>query len=376
MKQYVSSHLRDMNRQVVYQYIMKQDVTSRAEIAKATGISAPTVMKIVEYLEKTGLVRELGKGVTETSGRKPQLIQTDKNAFYIASFVLEGSFLIMGIINCGNEVTFRKVLHVEPDLLKTWSAVENRLLPELLAEAGVPEEKLAGIGFALPVTLNIKTKMIGKSPLINVHSPLCLKDRMISMECRYGVPVFIENDANACCIGERWLRREEDVSDLIYISVGTGIGAGIMIGNKLLRGPGGTAGEVGCSIISAGEADAGSYQGLEQRIGYNALSKHFGPLPDRLSEGTKKQEIIDYVADPLAVMAFNTAMTLGCGRIVLGGQIANVLGDPLIGAVRGILSRIGDYGIRVEKAVSGDSGLVGIARELTDNRIQEILMEG
>ena len=109
--QYTAAHLKGMNRHVVYDFIRERGATSKAQIVKETGISPPTVIKIVSYLVERGLVVEAGEGAAGV-GRRPQLLAINGPGRFSAVFALEGSFL---------------------------SAVAERsVLPSVPAELGVP----------------------------------------------------------------------------------------------------------------------------------------------------------------------------------------------------------------------------------------------
>lgn len=85
MKAYVASHLKDMNRQKVYKLIKAKQITSKAEIAKMTGISSPTVIKIVNFLVEKGLVVEIGEAETAI-GRRPHMLQLNTKLMYSAGY--------------------------------------------------------------------------------------------------------------------------------------------------------------------------------------------------------------------------------------------------------------------------------------------------
>ena len=97
MKSYVSSHLKDMNRRNVYKLLCGLEETSKSELANITGISPPTVMKIIQFLEEKGLVTQVGPGEAAL-GRKPQLLRLNKDRFYSIGVVHEGDYLKVGLV--------------------------------------------------------------------------------------------------------------------------------------------------------------------------------------------------------------------------------------------------------------------------------------
>jgi len=98
-----------MNRLTVYRLISTEKELSKAQISRITGISAPTVLKIMDFFLDNGLVVESGEG-DSALGRKPQLLRFNPDAFFSLGVLLEGRFLSMGLVNLAGEV--RAVEHV------------------------------------------------------------------------------------------------------------------------------------------------------------------------------------------------------------------------------------------------------------------------
>lgn len=368
MEQYVASHLKTMNRQVIYKYIMRKQVTSRVEIERATGISAPTVIKAVEFLIRAGLVRNLGESQTTAVGRRPQLISVNDKAFYAVCFLLEGEFLSMGVVDSTRQIVLLKTVKACSTLDQSWQLISDRYIDELMQEAGVPIGKLAGIGIALPTMLDPESGTAGVSPLVGVLEPFNIREWEKALQMKYSVPVFLENDANACCIGERELRREEEIHDMIFISVGTGIGAGILLGDRLLRGK---AGEIGVSRIDYTQKKPCT---LEEYAGYDAVLNHFRQTSfDGMSE-KMYDAVADYIAKPVATAAYNASLLLGCENLVIGGTVARMLGNGFYARVNLELLLMG-ASLTAQKPRCEEDGLIGLAHEVIEGRIRNILTE-
>lgn len=112
--QYTAAHLKGMNRHVVYDFIRERGATSKAQIVKETGISPPTVIKIVSYLVERGLVVEAGEGAAGV-GRRPQLLAINGPGRFSAVFALEGSFLSMGLVDISGRVLHRQKTRAAQD---------------------------------------------------------------------------------------------------------------------------------------------------------------------------------------------------------------------------------------------------------------------
>lgn len=377
MKAYVASHLKDMNRKKVYYLIRGMESTSKAEIAKLTGISSPTVIKIVNFLTENGLVREIGAGETQV-GRKPQMLTLNKDLMYIASFVLEGDFFSAGIVDICGRVIYQYSMAVDQDVPGILNRICDEYVEKLFREAGIPLDKLGGIGIALPVIYN-KEKSTLSGAVLSADDEVCVADEIERIEKKYGVRVYIENDTNAQALGEFELQNLEHTQDLLFISLGTGLGAGIILGGKLRRGERNMSGEIG--YISYNEnyrSDKKAWGWLEAVIGFHNLREKFGLEVDseNISFTIKERELcVEAVAAAMAKCVNNISVFLDCTNVVLGGKTVEILGGDLIERTNQYLEHLSMNGTRVKMEASPDVGMVGIASLVTDEIITDLLME-
>ena len=232
---------RRMSLSAVVQAIASFGPISRASVSKITGLSKQTVSEIVGNLEVEGWVRTVGQ--TEGHiGRRAVVYEIVPDAASVASVDLGGTKIRVAICNLtgavvneleeptdksGGEAVIRHVT----DLVKRAAAGAklNSKLPRV-AVIGVPGVPDPGSG------------QIRMAP--NIPGLECIDAPGLWRE-QLGIEVFVENDVNLAALGEHWLTRRGDKDDLIYVSVGTGIGAGIVVGGQLHRGASGAAGEIG-----------------------------------------------------------------------------------------------------------------------------------
>lgn len=376
MKPYVASHLKDMNRQVVYKLIRERGCTSKAELSKLTGISPPTVLKIINFLKERGLIVEVGEGETSI-GRKPQMLMLNTDLMYLAAFFMEGDFLSMGIVDIMGNVRLKKCTKVKPEFDYIISMISDVFIPQLMDEAGIAMEKLFGIGIALPVIYDKKSCTIAGAPLVGDQEERDIKDTIKALEEKYNAMVIVENDANSQAIGEFVKSGSKAKDDLILISVGTGMGAGVILGGKLRRGAHNMCGEIGyMSFTENFVSDRKNPGWLEVGIGYRRIQEKFGiqltASEIHLEEAVSFQ-VIDYVAPTLALCVNNIALFLDSEKAVLGGRLVEALGQPLVDRVNDYLDHHCITGIQVRMETSEDIGLIGIASMVTDKKMHEIL---
>src|SRR5438552_4212043 len=114
-------------------------------------------------------------------------------------------------------------------------------------QGGLPGQKLAGVGVGVPGFIQMDKGIVVGAPNLPEFDNYPVRDEI---EKRLGARVILENDANAAALGEKWMGAGSETNDLILLTLGTGIGGGIISGGKLLRGYLGMAGEFGHVTVS------------------------------------------------------------------------------------------------------------------------------
>lgn len=262
---------------------------------------------------------------------------------------------------------------------------------QVMADAGMPKDQLLAVGVDAPGPLNPREGIVFEAPNLvgwrNVPLGRLLAERL-------ALPVFVEHDATAAALGEWWIGAGRGVHDLIYITVSTGIGGGIIIGDRLVHGASGTAGEVGhmtidvdgpacpcgrstgcLEVLASGTAIARMAREAVAAGRRTSLLQMAGGDPEAI--GAQHVEAGARAGDPVAVEIFNRAATyLGVGvanllnlfnpqRVIIGGGVSKA-GDLLFGPVRRVATarafeRPGRDAEIVPAALGDDVGAVGAA---------------
>jgi predicted NBD/HSP70 family sugar kinase len=372
MKSYIASDLRDMNRHTIFQLLFEHDEVSKAELARQSGISMPTVIKIVDFLLEKGLVRETGERSTAL-GRKPVMLQLNKDAILAAGVILEGEYLRAGLVNLRRESGPVAVRHVGCSLPDGLGEALPEVIASLIAGAGVDPAHIRGIGIGVPGGYNPDTHEVNFAPLVDVNGPLSITRHERALETRFGAPVRVDNDANMAVLGEHQARKGE--SDLIYVSLGTGIGAGLVLDGNLRRGGTWQCGEIGYMTFTGDcVAGRGSPGWLESRVNLKALREKFGFEPFRPFDGDLT-EVIDSVAEPVAICVGNIVSLLDLRTVVLGGVLTQALGSPFLAAVAARVKALCVLDASIEPQRCPEPGVVGAGSLALDGAIQEILSQ-
>ena len=380
----IAAQIKAINRKAVFDYMRTRSLrdgedTSKAEISKQTGISAPTMTKMAEFFLDHGLVEE-GEESSISVGRPAQMLKVKPDSMYAVGFLLEGIYLYIGVVDILGNIIYRKVLKMEPDLLKVLDQIKNCLLPAFLKESGIPREKLVGIGMAMPVSYSTKKKTVSNGPLVKIAEEVYIGEYLEELERKYHVPVIFDNDANAECLGVgRKLSLFAEQEDLLLLSLGTGVGAAVMLDGKLRRGYHEKCGEIWPYILSCDQEQEMSWENvLENQLCLSKIfEKHhitYEDIEKELDKESKKQ-IVEEIARKIAAVIHNLNSLLDCRDLVICGYAVVLLGDLFLDQVKYYLKKLSPDGqtprLRAESPFSGVSGIAGLWIEEEIQRILE-----
>jgi N-acetylglucosamine repressor len=232
--------VKKMNQKVLLNEIVSNSPVSRARLSEITGLNKSTVSSQVNTLIEKNLIFEIGQGQS-SGGRKPVMLVFNKNAGYSIGIDI-GVDSINGILtDLKGNIVLNQYHHLEKPSLDKNKDVLFSMIKDLTNQIPDSPYGLIGIGLCVPGLVNTEQKVIF-TPNIEWNYELDLKSLI---EKEFQVPVFIENEANAGAYGEKVFGAAKNYENIIYVSVGTGIGIGIVINNDLYRGVNGFAGEMG-----------------------------------------------------------------------------------------------------------------------------------
>lgn len=263
--------IRDINTQSVIQTVIADGAISRAAIASRLGLTKATVSAIVQVLLDRGILLETGSGDTR-KGRKPILLQINKHCGYVISVNLASDTVTMVTANLmGGDCRVRQFPNPNSD--DALLALLIRHIDEACAEW--PSESRYGL---LGIALGIHGVVHHNKIMFLPYASFQKVDFVSILGERYRVPVLMENEANLSVLGE-WAHCHT-TNEMLYISVHSGIGVGIIMRNQLVKGKNGYAGEFGHTIIEIDgrPCPCGNRGCLEQYASERAL---FAELSDK-----------------------------------------------------------------------------------------------
>jgi predicted NBD/HSP70 family sugar kinase len=233
--------IRDINRQIVLNYIRERGPISRAEIAQETALQRSTVSLIVEELKSSGLIEEVSG---ESTGGRPPILLSLRTADAVAIGVDLGTIrTIVATSDLAGRVLEQEEFPTDPDARQTISRVIESAQKFIRKNHGTIE----GIGVSLP---GLVDQEAGTAVFIPHFK---WRDLEVAEEIRsaVGLAVTADNDANAAALAELWFGRPEirEVRDFIMVLVEEGVGTGIVFDGQIYRGLNGAAGEFGHMTI-------------------------------------------------------------------------------------------------------------------------------
>ncbi len=232
--------------------------TSQAEIARSTGLSRTTVSTLVAGLREAGLVFEVDAKAPDGRGGRPGVqLMLEDSSVAVVGIDVGHSHVQVAVADLAHDVLAERICDLEVRD-HAFDALDRsaRLVEEVLVEAGVLRSHVICAGIGIPGPVDHAHGTVGSATILPGWRGLQIA---AEMEKRLGLPVEIENDANCGALAELTWGAGRDCSNFAYIKAATGIGAGLVIDGKLLRGASGTAGEIGHTTLD--EAGALCYCG-------------------------------------------------------------------------------------------------------------------
>ncbi|UJF32968.1 ROK family transcriptional regulator [Paenibacillus hexagrammi] len=231
--------VKKINKSIVLHHIRTNSPISRARIAEVTGLTKATVSSLVNELIESSLVEEIGVGQS-SGGRKPMMLLFNGTAGYAIGLDLGVQDCLAVLTDLTGKVIEEYIIEHNNDSVDNVVNVLKSCISELIGRAPESVYGIVGIGIGLPGICDDEGNLLFAPNLGWENVPL---QHIIEKE--FGIPVVIDNEANAGAVGEREFGAGKDTANLIYISIGIGIGAGIIIKGELYRGATGFSGEIG-----------------------------------------------------------------------------------------------------------------------------------
>ncbi len=275
------------------------------------------------------------------------LLSIDPKAGYVVGIKLRGDGLTTVVCDLDAEIVSSEEYYVPlvGDPVAALDAIEQQTRRALL-DAAVPTSKVLGVGVGLSGIIETTSGVCKFSHLLQWHDV----ELAGPLRRRMGLPVWVENDVNALAVAEKWAGDAHAARDFVTLSIGRGIGLGIVIDRSLYRGAYGASGEFGHMIVEPGgpRCECGRFGCLEAMVGEGALRRR---VSERKGHDVSREEllllvemgdtaaleVVDSAGRKLGLAVANVVTLLNPELLIICGE-GTAMGahflDPIISAVR------------------------------------------
>ena len=234
--------IRDINKQIVLNYVRERSPISRAEIARETDLQRSTISAIVDSLREVGLIEEIGMG-TSTGGRKPTLLKLKTGTPMAIGVDVTPRETTVALADLAGKILDKKEFPTSPDA----EFMSEQIVQKVSKFADKYKEFDLEVGISIPGIADQATSKPLYIPYFQWRDwDICRK-----ITEKTNLQVTVDNDANAIALAELWFGRDKSrkVRNFITVLVGEGIGTGIIFDGQVYRGEKGAAGEFGHMIV-------------------------------------------------------------------------------------------------------------------------------
>lgn len=234
--------LRAMNERVLLEHLRHHGPLSRAQLARETGLSKPTVSQALANLERVGLARSVGQVSPEGGGRQAVLYESDPTAGYVVGIDIGRSWVRVAVADLAGTIVARREDRNQARSAKAIVKLATELAQRAMGDAGFTWSKVVHTVIGTPGVFDYS----GERVLFASNLPGWGRRGLAELlREALGPNLTIENDANLAALGEQSFGCGATVKTFVFLTVGTGLGMGIVIDGMLYRGAHGASGEVG-----------------------------------------------------------------------------------------------------------------------------------
>jgi len=348
-----SRDIRTANRYEVLRQIIAASPTSRQELAAATGLSLATVATLVGELLDLRMITEVG--FEDSAGGRPRGL--------VAVNASGGALIGVDIAETYVHVELNVLARADEDVRPGESLPEQVVghvvagVGSVVAQAGIEGARVLGVGVSVPGQVDRATGISEYAPNWDWHDVPLLD--LLTEHIAY--PLYLDNPLRACAVAELWFGAARGRGNAVVVNLGTGVGAGLVLGGGLHRGVSNSAGEWGHTtiVLDGRPCRCGNHGCVETYVGAPGIMlnlREIGP-GSALLHPEDQTATIDALArgmvegDPVAIeVVRDTSRYLGAGIaalvnvfnpevVVLSSWVAAALGEPMVAEVREAVAR-------------------------------------
>jgi len=364
----VPSLLRSINQRSVLELIRRHGPLSRAQVARVSGLSKPTVSQVLSQLTRADLVRQVGRS-RGAKGPSALLYELNARAGWVVGIDVGRRWLRAAVADLSGEVLARRDERARVRSAATLVAQVGEAARTVARQAGLRWNQVTQATVGSPGVFDPEQGLVAMAPNLPGWGRHGLVE---ALREELGITVTFENDVNLAALGEQARGLGQGVRDFVYLWVGTGVGLGLVLNGQLYRGSRGAAGEI--AYLPIGPADphdpAVRRRGLYEETAAGAsivrLAKEAGMGPPLNAERVFAAARRGVPAATAAVRAEAANLALGIAAVaavvdpelvILGGGVGRS-GDLLVPALEEELRRLSPFHPRVAVSTLGDDAVL------------------
>ena len=379
MKKYNQKYIKSRNQGLILKLLKKHGPRSRAQISKDIGIVRSTVSEITNEMVSLNVIYE-GEKVTGNLGKRPTLVYFNKDFYYFIAVVITPYDINLAVCDLNGEIIKEKELKYHEDAnSRDVIEIAMRNIDKMISDIDINKICLVSVGS--PETFNIRTGIIKWAPYIRDWVGIDLKS--IFKE-KYKVDVIVKQHVKLETLGEQW-KSFNNISNMVYLIVTRGIGAGVVIDGKIREGKNGYLGEIAFlplnekinyEELKKGDKNLGYFESkcdikkietlVKEHYSNKGVKKNFdnfNNIAALYKENTEIKELINKnIVKTLALGIASTIIVLDPEIVVINGEIIE-LGEDFLNLLRKEIYSITPYKREIVfSKLKNKSGIYGAIR--------------
>ena len=341
------SFLRAMNARTILQLVQSGGPMSRAEVARASGLSKPTVSLGLAALLEAGLVREMGRS-RGSRGPTAVLYELNPEAGRVVGIDVGRYWVRAALADITGTILARRDERAKVSSARALIGQIGSIARGLATDAGIGWDAVSHVTVGSPGVFEPTRGAVILAP----NLPGWGRNGLVeALRKELGNHVGVENDVNLGAVGEQWKGHGQGVRDFGYLSVGTGVGMGLVLGGELYRGSSGAAGEIAYMPVGVDPYDQqvrrrGAFEEATSGAGVVRIAHEVG-LKGKLTakqvfalarkRDPKALRVVELEAERLALGLAAVAAVVDLELVIVGGGIggnADLLLEPIAGHLR------------------------------------------
>jgi len=327
--------IKKLNEVRILNLVRYEGPISRIELAKKTGISKVAVSEIIRRLDDAGFILEIGKGTsTKRGGKRPTMIKINPENGYVFGIEIHLKRATIALADLESKIICREIVRYSKNTTaEKGLTMIFEIMDQMLEENNIEFTQLVSIGIGIPGLSDHNSEETFFTDTLKGFGHKLLGERFAK---KFNIPVTIENDVNAMTVGEQLLGAGRNEGNFVYIWIGEGLGAGIVVDDHLIRGHYGSAGELGYLELGHMLADRTLLPNEEHLTETLQLKLQWktGEDKDKISNMTLSQiideystkypiihEVLDEYAYLLSIICTVLLKTIDPNLIIIGGTI-------------------------------------------------------